>query len=265
MPRSARIAPGGVVYHALNRAVARLPLFEKEGDYEAFERVVQETHQRTPTRILAYCVMPNHWHFVLRPKGDGELTRFLRWLTHTHTMRWHAHHSHDRHGPPVPGAVQGDSRRVRGASLHGIALRGAKRRASQPCRARRGLDVVKRVAAHTRQRQGQVPAFPLADRLAARLARQGESTTHRPGTRGDSSVRDPWYALRHRAMAQEHSGTSRLEPHTPFSRATPETEELSRVPFPGPRQPCSSPDCSAAGGASHGGEAAGTWGRRSAP
>jgi hypothetical protein len=42
----------------------------------------------------------------------------------------------------------------------------------------------------------------------------------------------PRYALRHRAMAQEHSGTSRLEPHTPLSRATPETEELSHVPFP---------------------------------
>ena len=36
--------------------------------------------------------MPNHWHFVLWPEEDGELTRFMRWLTHTHTMRWHAHH-----------------------------------------------------------------------------------------------------------------------------------------------------------------------------
>jgi putative transposase len=92
MPRSARIAPGGIVYHALNRAVARLPLFEKEADYGAFDRVLHEAHQRTPTRILAYCVMPNHWHFVLWPKADGELTRFLRWLTLTHTMRWQAHH-----------------------------------------------------------------------------------------------------------------------------------------------------------------------------
>jgi putative transposase len=76
----------------LNRAVARLPLFEKEGDYEAFERVLDEAQQRHPTRILSYCLMPNHWHFVLWPKEDGELTAFLRWLTHTHTMRWHAHH-----------------------------------------------------------------------------------------------------------------------------------------------------------------------------
>jgi hypothetical protein len=37
MPRQRRLAPGGFVYHALNRAVARLPLLQKNGDYEAFE------------------------------------------------------------------------------------------------------------------------------------------------------------------------------------------------------------------------------------
>ena len=36
--------------------------------------------------------MPNHWHFLIRPREDGELTQFMRWMTHTHTMRWHAHH-----------------------------------------------------------------------------------------------------------------------------------------------------------------------------
>lgn len=91
MPRTARHAPKGWVFHALNRAVARLPLFQKDADYEAFERVLAQAHERFPLEILAYCVMPNHWHFVLRPTKDGELTAFLRWLTHTHTMRWHAH------------------------------------------------------------------------------------------------------------------------------------------------------------------------------
>ena len=36
--------------------------------------------------------MPNHWHLVLWPREEGELTAFLRWLTHTHSMRWHAHY-----------------------------------------------------------------------------------------------------------------------------------------------------------------------------
>jgi hypothetical protein len=42
MSRGPRHAPGGFVYHVLNRAVARLPLFEKPADYEAFLRVVAE-------------------------------------------------------------------------------------------------------------------------------------------------------------------------------------------------------------------------------
>jgi putative transposase len=92
MPRIARQAPPGWIYHALNRAVARLPLFRKVADYEAFELVLDEARARVPIDILAYCLMPNHWHFVLRPKEDGQLTEFLRWLTHTHTMRWHAHY-----------------------------------------------------------------------------------------------------------------------------------------------------------------------------
>jgi putative transposase len=92
MPRRARQAPGGLVYHVLNRAVARLPLFEKDGDFEAFERVLVAALQEHPTRLLAYCLMPNHWHLVLWPRHDGELSAFVRWLTHTHSMRWHAHY-----------------------------------------------------------------------------------------------------------------------------------------------------------------------------
>lgn len=92
MPRQARHAPGGYVYHVLNRAVARLPLLQKDGDYEAFLHVLDEARAKHPIRILSYCLMPNHWHLVLWPRAGESLTPFLRWLTHTHTMRWHAHY-----------------------------------------------------------------------------------------------------------------------------------------------------------------------------
>ena len=92
MPRRPRICPADVCFHVLNRAVARLTLFEKQEDYEAFDRVLEEAFERQPLPIFAYAVMPNHWHFVVRPKTDAQLTDFFRWLTHTHTMRWHAHH-----------------------------------------------------------------------------------------------------------------------------------------------------------------------------
>jgi putative transposase len=103
MPRKARVAPGGLVYHVLNRAAGRLTLFRREEDYAAFERVMLEAHRRCPLRVLSYCLMPNHWHFVAWPRRDGELTAFFRWLTHTHAMRWRvAHHSVGR-GPLYQG------------------------------------------------------------------------------------------------------------------------------------------------------------------
>jgi putative transposase len=92
MPRRARVTPGGLVYHVLNRTVAGLPLFRKEADFEAFERIMIESHQRHPTRILAWCLMRNHWHFLLWPREEGEVTAFMRWLAHTHAMRWHVAH-----------------------------------------------------------------------------------------------------------------------------------------------------------------------------
>ena len=51
MPRTARVAPGGWVYHMLNRAAARLPLFGKEADYAAFERVLPEAYERHLARL----------------------------------------------------------------------------------------------------------------------------------------------------------------------------------------------------------------------
>jgi len=50
-----------MLFHVLNRGVGRMRIFEKEGDYEAFERVVEETQEARPMRICAYCLMPNHW------------------------------------------------------------------------------------------------------------------------------------------------------------------------------------------------------------
>jgi len=91
MGRPLRVAAGGVIYHVLNRANARRRIFREARDFEAFERVLREAQSRVPTRVLAYCLMPNHWHLVLWPYLDGDLTRFVGWVTMTHTQRWHAY------------------------------------------------------------------------------------------------------------------------------------------------------------------------------
>src|SRR3954464_6206193 len=94
MPRRARSIVGGYAYHVLNRANGRLRLFKKDADFAAFEQVLAEALDRVPLRILGYAVMGNHWHFVVWPRQrqDRQVTDFFRWLTHTHTQRWHAHH-----------------------------------------------------------------------------------------------------------------------------------------------------------------------------
>src|ERR1700722_15051903 len=96
MLRIARRAPGGIVYHVLNRANGRLRLFKKDEDFLAFEEVLTLARERVPIRILDWVLMSNHWHMVLWPEQDGELTRFLRWLTLAHAQRWK--HAHDAVG-----------------------------------------------------------------------------------------------------------------------------------------------------------------------
>jgi putative transposase len=103
MARRLRVAPGGVVYHVLNRAVGRATLFDDDGDYAAFEKVLAQAHDRTGTRLIAYCVMPNHWHLVVWPRRDGELSQYMRWLQVTHTQRWHSHHGTSGTGPLYQG------------------------------------------------------------------------------------------------------------------------------------------------------------------
>jgi len=92
MPRRARSVVGGMVYHVLNRANARAELFHKDADYAAFHRTLIEAHGRCPVRLLGWCVMPNHWHFVLWPEAEAQLRLFVGWLTHAHTQRYHAHY-----------------------------------------------------------------------------------------------------------------------------------------------------------------------------
>lgn len=92
MSRPKRTAPGGYCYHVLNRGNGQQRVFHKEADYAAFVRLLDEAQERCPMRLLAYCLMPNHFHFVLWPKGDGDLSRWMQWLQTTHVRRYHEHY-----------------------------------------------------------------------------------------------------------------------------------------------------------------------------
>ena len=86
MPR--RYAPGEYIFHVMNRAIAGTQLFARPEDYQAFEGIMAEACLRVPMRLLAYCLMPNHWHMMLWPVEAGDLSRHMHWLTMTHARRW---------------------------------------------------------------------------------------------------------------------------------------------------------------------------------
>jgi putative transposase len=90
MPRKARNTPAGYIYHVLNRSNAGMRLFRRDDDYALFEQIVGEVLQRAPTRLLGWCIMPDHWHLIVWPKREGELSDFVRRITQTHVQRWHA-------------------------------------------------------------------------------------------------------------------------------------------------------------------------------
>ena len=92
MGRAKRIASGGIAYHALNRGNGRAEIFHKEGDYDAFVKAMGEALALVPMRLLGFCLMPNHWHMVLWPRRDGDLSRFVGWVTNTHVKRYRRHY-----------------------------------------------------------------------------------------------------------------------------------------------------------------------------
>jgi putative transposase len=92
MPRQARIDIAGEVYHVINRANARSSIFKTDGDFKAVLEAIEEISVKIPLEIFSFCIMPNHWHFAVRPMQDGDMGKFFGKLTQTITQRWHAFH-----------------------------------------------------------------------------------------------------------------------------------------------------------------------------
>jgi putative transposase len=91
------------MFHVVNRAAKRVPLFEDPADYCAFERILRAAVARIDVALFAYCLMPNHWHFLLSPRVDAALSRFMHWLTTTHARRWQTVRAMDGYGAVYQG------------------------------------------------------------------------------------------------------------------------------------------------------------------
>ena len=97
MPRIPRGQQAGFVYHVINRGNGRATIFHKAQDYQAFLSMLALAKARHPVKMLAFPLMPNHFHFVIEASHHLSLSRFMQWLLTSHVRRYHKHYGSSGH------------------------------------------------------------------------------------------------------------------------------------------------------------------------
>ena len=150
MPRRPRTLDSEYYFHVINRSARKATLFERSKDYRDFLRILREGLERHPVRLVAYCVMSNHWHLVVGPVGTIDLSRLMHWVTTTHAVRFHRRRSTVGQGPVYQGRFKSHAIDSSGQLLR--AIRYVERNA---------------LAAHLVRRAEHWPWGSLADRQRA--------------------------------------------------------------------------------------------------
>jgi len=113
MGRPCRLLPAGTIAHIVNRSVDRRTIFHDRLDYAAFTNLLEEGRGKAWVDVLGYCVMPNHWHLILRALFDSSISRYMQWLTATHVLRYRRFHNNLGNGHLYQGrfravVIEGD-------------------------------------------------------------------------------------------------------------------------------------------------------------
>ena len=97
MARIPRVELVGFPHHVTQRGNRRLKTFYSSADYRAYVRLMSDSKKKSEVSIWAYCLMPNHVHYVVVPSGQGGLARLMQ---HSHRryawrvnrrMQWEGH------------------------------------------------------------------------------------------------------------------------------------------------------------------------------
>ncbi len=89
MPRIPRALVDGFVYHVLNRGNGKKSVFHKDEDYQNFTNLMKLGKNLYRIKVLAYCLMPNHFHIVVWPRRARDLSKWMQWLMTSHVRRHH--------------------------------------------------------------------------------------------------------------------------------------------------------------------------------
>ena len=96
MPRPLRPIDDGLIYHVINRGNNRQDIFHKPADFQAFLAALADLKDRKPFELFGYCLLNNHFHLLLRPKG-ATTSRIMQSLLVSHTQRYHRHYRSGGH------------------------------------------------------------------------------------------------------------------------------------------------------------------------
>ncbi len=90
-----------MICHVFNRAAAKLPILQTAEDYRRFLKILEHTklEAEPAIKLYGYCLMPNHWHLIIRADTTRAMSQFMRHLTRRHAVSFLADH------PERSGAV----------------------------------------------------------------------------------------------------------------------------------------------------------------
>ena len=146
MPRRPQAGIAGHVFHVMNRCQPHELLFDSPRAYRAFLDLIEKARRATGIRILAYCLMPNHWHFILWPSEDGQLTTFVAAITQPHAKRLRRWRGNEGAGPVYPDRYLAKPLPAELNLFRGDALRRAESGQGRIVPTRRRLAVIERLA-----------------------------------------------------------------------------------------------------------------------
>jgi len=96
MARPLRIEFAGAIYHITSRGDRKEPIFEDDDDRQSLLEVIAQSLDRHEAQMLAYCLMGNHYHFVLYTHQPN-LSGLMRQINGVYTQRYNRRHGKTGH------------------------------------------------------------------------------------------------------------------------------------------------------------------------
>jgi putative transposase len=84
-------------YHVLNRGNGRAEVFHKQDDYAAFLRLLPLAVERTAMRILAFCLMPNHFHLIVKELEEEGISHYMQRVLNSYSKYYNTKYSRSGH------------------------------------------------------------------------------------------------------------------------------------------------------------------------